>query len=58
MRLAAYWAAVALAAMAACVTAPLPFTGPLSGAVGVFAAAGVGMAGLACAPTITRKDSR
>lgn len=55
LRLAAYWLAVLIAAMCAIVAVPLPFTGRLAGSVGVLAAAGVGLIGLACAPT-TRKD--
>jgi hypothetical protein len=57
IRFVAYWALVLTTAMAA-VVAPLPFKGPFTGAVGVFAAAGIGMTGLAYAPTITRKQGR
>lgn len=56
-RLAAHWTVTGLLASAATVAVPLPFTSPLAGAAGVFAAAGVAAIGYATAPTLnTRKD--
>ena len=48
--LAAHWLIVLTAAMTACVAVPLPFTGPFAFAVGVLAAAGIGLIGRAAAP--------
>lgn len=45
-----YWAAVLVAASVASLAAAIPFTGPAANAAGVFAAAGVSLVGLACAP--------
>jgi hypothetical protein len=54
-RLAAYWAAVLLAAAVASLAAALPFTGPTASAAGVLASGAVCLIGIACAPNI-RKD--
>jgi hypothetical protein len=56
-RLAAYWAAVLLAAAVASLAAALPFTGLDADTAGVLAAAGVCMTGMACAPGV-RKGGR
>ncbi len=58
VRLARHWIAVLAAAAALSALAALPFATPTAGYVVVLTTAGVGMAGLATAPAITRKGHR
>jgi hypothetical protein len=56
-RLAAYWAAVLLAAAVASLAAAIPFTGPVANSAGVLASGAVCLIGMACAPGV-RKGGR
>jgi hypothetical protein len=59
LRWLAYWTATLTAAAIASLAAALPFTGPAASGIGVLAAGGVCLIGIACAPTTpTRKDVR
>ena len=58
VRLAAHWTATTITASLTWTAAAIPFTGAAAGYAGAVAATGVCMAGIALAPTITRKDGR
>lgn len=53
-----YYVVVGAAAACAATVAPIPFTGVASNGVGILAAAGVCLVGIACAPRLPQWEAR